>query len=274
MLGHSGAVDAEDIPTPTAPSPEHPVAPGDQVGEVIPKLDESVETPPQRDPSFPYRVKIYVGDRPRESSFLGNDEYVPLDRGDVYKIVVENRTDRQVYLRLLVDGLNTLPEPVPGEAETDGQATAVYRPAQRVSLDEAQAWRLEPCPPEAQAKRYTIRGFYRRFGTSKDGEAEYEWETFKVVDAIESLAYQQGYTEQIGLITAAFYGVPPKEKPPEEPRPRGPGGVGTAGGEKERGRLDEYQKTPVGDLRGVINVHYVEPEALKSLTDKKAASRE
>lgn len=261
-LGMSGIVplpvDPDESTPPTAPSPEHPVAPRERVGQ-------TVSEPENGSDKLPFRVTIYVDDKPRESRLVERDEYVALARGEVYEIGVENRSDQPVYLRLLVDGLNTLPEPVrsAGDSAEQDQGPTVYRPAQRVHLDEASAWRLDSCPPEATAKRYTVQGFYRRFGDDK-----YEWETFKVVDARESLAYQQGYAEQTGLITAAFYEVLPMEKPLAESRSRGHGNVGTAGGKKERGELDEFEETPVGRLLHLVNIHYVEPELLDTISQQ------
>lgn len=273
MLGRSGVVKPEALPPPAAPSPENPVPPGEQDPE-RPKLAGSSETPPPLDPDFLYRVKIYVGDQHREGTFLGNDEYVPLEQGEVYEIEVENASDEPVWMRLLVDGLNILDEPVPGEVGADGQRTVVYLPHQRVSLDKARAWQPQP------HTRHRFRGFYHRLADARQaGHGEYEWETFKVVDAPKSLAYQQGYSEQIGLITAAFYAYEPPEKEPAEQtgrdrsgnRSRGRG-IGTTGGEKGQGEVPECQSSPVGRPLGIINIYYVEPEALQSLTEKKAAA--
>jgi len=259
----------EDLSPPSAPSPEKPAAPGEHAPHSQKSVGSS-KTPPAAPDSL-YHVEIYVGDERRESIRVGNDTYVPLERGDVYTIVVENGSDKPVWMRLLVDGLNTLPEPVPGEVGADGQPTVVYRKAQRVSLDKARAWQPQP------QTRHVFRGFYYRLGEGRQaGHGKYEWDTFKVVDAPMSLAYDQGYTEQIGLITAAFYEYePPQKKPAEaapdrsESRSRGRG-LGTGRGEKRQGEVRECTAAPVGPLLDIVNIYYVEPEELDRLKREQA----
>ena len=61
---------------------------------------------------------------------------MPLAKGEVYQIRVETRASHRARLRLLVDGLNTLPEKI--QAKNVSLASkppeAVYAGAQRVSL--------------------------------------------------------------------------------------------------------------------------------------------
>ncbi len=78
----------------------------------------------------------------------------------------------------------------------------------------------------------------------------------------QSLATEQGYTEQLGLITAGFYEVPGTESP------RGQTQVGTGRGEKRRGEIEEYREGPVGRCLGVVNIRYVTPDALEALRNK------
>ncbi len=255
MFGLNGSVDAKDRRPPAAPSPDNPFPGSNQVDQTIAELDESAQEHPAGKKDLPFRVTVYVNEQPRESVLLEAGECVPLAAGEVYVIQVENRSDRPVYLRLLVDGLNTLDEPV--RIGPEGQQTVEYLPHQRVSLDEARAWRLEP------RQAYWIQGFYHRSGQSDEGKADYEWDTFKVVAPPESLAYQQGYTEQIGLITAMFCEVPEHEPPGA--RTRALGNVGTGAGKKRQGKIEEYQPTSVGRLLAVFNIHYVEPEVLERL---------
>lgn len=260
-LGHSGTVKPKpkNLQPPKAPSPDNPKVPGEPTDGGIPQFEPNGT-------SSDFRVTIDVGDEAREAIAVGANQYVALAKDEVYTIVVENRRAEAVYLRLLVDGLNTLPERVEEESALEGRRQNVYRPAQFVPLDQARAWRMEARPADAEASVYEIQGFYRRLG-----DGQYEWQTFKVVQASESLAYQQAYQEQIGLITAAFYQVRPEQ--PARSRSRGSGEIGTGPGEKRQGKVEEYREAPVGHLLTVINIHYLEPEAFERLqhSQEKAA---
>ena len=156
-------------------------------------------------PDFPFRVQIIVDGKERKGVFLNNDMFVALGKGEVCRVKIENRADYPVMTRLLIDGLNTLPEPRtedPDKAvrvEPTSQKKSEYLPAQRVSLDEAQARKLDP--GDVKPRAYTILGFYSVTGKNA------KYREFLMVDAQESLAGRQQFTDQIGLITAAFYTV-------------------------------------------------------------------
>lgn len=247
MLGRSVAVKPGDH---DASSSNSAVTAEVKIGAAIARLDSRAATKPHPvlDTAFPFRVKILVDGREREATVKDNDLYVPLSKGEVYQIRVETRARHRVLLRLLVDGLNTLPEKI--QAKNVSLASkppeAVYAAAHRVSLDDAQAWKLEPAPNDRQPRVYRITGFFSRTGENAVSN------DFKVVDAAESLAASRQFTERIGLITAAFYA----------PR-AGSRAVGTGRGAERRGRTDLYKATPVGKLLGVINIRYIEPEALE-----------
>ena len=80
--------------------------------QVVQQMDEHAKGPhPLQDPNFPYRMKIMIGGQERTPVFRGNEMFVPVRQGEVYEIWVRNETPQSVRMRLLVDGLNTLPEP-------------------------------------------------------------------------------------------------------------------------------------------------------------------
>ena len=91
-----------------------------------------------------------------------------------------------------------------------------------------------------------MRGFF----TSTGPDAQLL--EFKVVDAQDSVAARQQFTDQIGLITAAFY----------EPK-GGPRRVGTGFGNLRTEDATEAAHLEVGHLRAVVHIRYVEPEALR-----------
>ena len=181
-------IDVEPPPQPaTSPDEESPIAP---VDAIIQHADQQAKGPhPLADPEFPYRVKIMVGGRERTGVFDGNDMYVPLNKGEQFEIWIENRSGKLTLMRLLVDGLNTLPE----KESTRGVQTLLV--AHRVNLADARHWVLDP----SVSNRYAVRGFF----TSVETAAKYR--AFKVVDAGQSLASRQKFTDQLGIITAAFY---------------------------------------------------------------------
>jgi len=217
---------------------------------------ESRRGHPMLDPNFPFPVSIVVRGQPRKGVFRGDDLFVPLRQGETYEIWVENRSGKPVMMRLLVDGLNTLPEPVTPKA-VSVEPKLQYLPAQRVSLDEARAWELDP----ARAKVFAVRGFWTQTGPPKGVYRE-----FRVVDAHSSVAAQQHFTEQVGLITAAFYEA---VTTPREARTRGV--VGTAYG-KEREEILEPAKFWPGRLLAVVHIRYVEPDELKTLEAEQSSS--
>lgn len=202
----------------------------------VEKLDQLARGPhPLLDPKFPYRVKIIIGGQERQGMFRGNELFVPVRVGEEYEVLVENRSGRIVLLRLLVDGLNTLPQKQQKGVRGDSIAA-------RVNLDEARHWVLDP----AKSKENGFRGFVAE--TGQHGEVR----KFKIVDAEASLAARRQFTDNIGLITAAFYADAGHAR----------GGVATGFGESREEDLTERAGTKVGNLLAVVNIRYVEEKAL------------
>ncbi len=250
MLGRSIVVEPDDRrpPLPNESAPAGGTQPS-LVDLLVNRIDQRAQGPhPMMDPRFPLRVKVMVKDpvsgevEERKGVFRGNDLYVPLRRGDVYELWVQNDTDQLVLMRLLVDGLNTLPDrPGKGMVVEPAGGAGGYAPAVRVNLDEARHWVLDPRAGKVNA----VRGFFTKTGS--DGRLL----EFKVVDAQDSVAARQQFTDQIGLITAAFY----------DPK-GGPRRVGTAFGNERTEDATEAARIEVGNLRTVIHIRYCEPEAV------------
>ncbi len=190
-------------------------------------------------------MEIVVDGKVRQPVFHGKECYVSLRRGEVYAIRVRNQSDEMVRLRLLVDGLNTLPELQPRKAVTVEpiEEKPQYHTAVRVSLDEARAWILDPGPPRI------VQGFF-----SGTGEVA-PYNEFLVTDATDALAYRKGFTDQIGLITAAFYA-------PDKSAGRG---IGTTLGEARQTVVKERETWPVGKLLAIVQIRYASPEAIARL---------
>jgi hypothetical protein len=150
-------------------------------------------------------------------------------------------------MRLLVDGLNTLPEK---EANTKGIQT--YLVGKRVNLDEARFWVLDPRDPHAlRTSGHPAWGF-RGFITEEGAQGKYR--EFLVVDADQSLAARQQFTDQIGLITVAFY------------HPKGGARtVGTGLGKEKSEEIRKYGEIEVGNLIGVLHLRYAEEGAVNEI---------
>jgi hypothetical protein len=245
MLGYSA-----NAPLPAPPTVDRPTPP-----EPIIALDHEAQgAHPMLDPKFPYRVQIMVGNEERKAVFRGNDMFVPLRKGEVYWIRIENRDPAVVLLRLLVDGRSTLPEKVGTKnvsvesIENPKNEQEVELPAQRVNLAEARYWRLAP------SGVFGIRGFFSKLG--EDGK----YNEFKVTDVPNSLSERETFSDQLGIITAAFY--TPKG---------GSRGLMTEPGKEQKQKLRMYKDMEIGKLLAPITVHYVEPEVLQRTLEKKVA---
>src|SRR5262245_1048961 len=243
MLGRSAVVRPEDRGVATKPSRE-------SEDRLVERLDLRSEGPhPAKGDEAPFGVRVMVGGRERAGVVRGNDYLVPVRDGEVYSIEVENRTGQVVCLRLLVDGLNTLPEAEDRELGSKGLDVMAWgRP---VKLDEARHYVLDP----ATSERFAVRGFVTQTGPAG------RLREFTVVRAEDALAARQQFTEGIGLITAAFYDAAPA---PPGPRARAIPGPGTAAGREVNADLREAAGVAVGPLRAVFNLRLVNADELQA----------
>jgi uncharacterized caspase-like protein len=257
MLGRSVRVDPLDR-MPMVPRPGQPPPP--PISQtVIERADvRSQGAHPMRDPAFPYRVRMFVVTNPQEQDIDkrivkerepvfpggGNECYVPVRVGEVYEVRVENKSGQTVLLRLLVDGLNTQLEI---EKDTKGIETAIV--GQRVNLDEAKHCELDPKARNAVliqgVPTWAVRGFVAEKGPQGTVKQ------FTVVDGAQSLAARRQFTDQIGIITAAFY-LPPGDA-------RGPG---FDAGEDLKEEIREAKHKQVGNLVAIVHLRYVDERAL------------
>jgi len=247
MLGRSVSLSPRDYgPTPSATSTGQtaagqPAAPV-QAPQVIRRMDQKATGPhPFQDPNFPFPVRLMIDGQERKGMFRGNDYFVPVRKGEVYELWIENRSGSNVLMRLLVDGLNTLPE----KEVTKGVQMFVV--GKRVNLDEARHWELDP----AQGTLFAVRGFVTETGVQG------KLREFLVTDADQSLAARQKFTDQIGLITAAFY-TPVKPQP--DPRSRGM--LGTTLGNERNEQILEAERLVPGKLLSVVHIRYVDAASL------------
>lgn len=149
---------------------------------------------------------------------LGNRIYIPLERGDVYRIRILNPLPEQVMVRLLVDGLNTLPEKIVPPVKTKFVAVAedtemeyiqslkesgaiivqdikgeFYQVAAPRGLDNARSWKFAP------GQESVIPGFFHEVGAGG------QYTEFRVTDAPFSVAGRTRFDTQLGLISIGFF---------------------------------------------------------------------
>lgn len=267
MLPRSVIVQAADYQTTVAPTIDRPSL--DNESKVVERLDKRTEEEPHPllNPQSPFRVRILVDDRERKPVFRGRECYIGLGKGESFRIEIGCARDEITLLRLLVDGLNTLPEvmlsstetpaaPNPSGISTRGRVVASERTAKgllqerwapRVDLPEARHWELDP--NRTPRKLWGIGGF-----TTTVGDGHGTWRKFVVAEAAESLAVRQGYGDQVGIITAAFYAPAP-----------GARSIGVVAGPEERVRMQMASGARPGNLLSVIQIRYVEPAILQKL---------
>ncbi|QDU29439.1 Caspase domain protein [Anatilimnocola aggregata] len=213
---------------------------------------------PLRDPQFPFPISIKVrrADRPQDPSQVrefifksvgeGDEQreecFLPVRKGEVLEVWIGNRSKDRTIMRCLVDGLNTLPE-------KDGdKGVTTWITGKRVNLDEARAWLLDPKDTKAAKVQgvptFVLRGFASQVGT--DGKMR----EFTVVDADRSLAARQKFTDQIGIITAAFY-----------VDGNGPRGVGIDA-VREISQDLRTVEAKIGNLISVVSIRYADADTL------------
>jgi hypothetical protein len=243
----------EDEPNPV---PARPVSITDTV---IAKADERSRGPhPLKDPNFefPITIKARRADRPndapkaREFVFKtvgeGDDQreecFVPVRNGEVIEIWVGNRSGSAAMMRLLVDGLNTSLE------EESAKGVKTYVVGKRVNLDEARPKVLDPNAQGATkfdgVPTWAVRGFVTELGPRG------KLREFTIVDADKSLAARQKFTDQIGIITAAFYTVSGSQR-----------SVGIDAGREVSENIRSV-KAKVGNLLSVVHIRYVDASTL------------
>jgi hypothetical protein len=201
---------------------------------------------PMSNEEFPLRVYLTVNGSPVPTRFSdGRRLYASVEPGQDYEIMIENNSGQDLFLRLLVDGRNTLPD-------RPFDDTGPLLPQQYVSLTRARCWFCV-----AGQKKYRIGGFYTTIQAGGDSAANAVFQTFRVTDAraVSERAPDEDYREQLGVITAAFYQPVAKSASPMAARPN----YATEAGDVRQGSVTIYRGDQgPGPLLGdaAINIHY------------------
>jgi len=221
--------------------------------QLIDSLEDARQRHPMADPSFEFRMSLWVDGKPMPSSWSHDKRrlYTPLIQGEDYAIRVTNDSRKPVFMRLLVDGLNTLPDrPLTTRQDEYEVATvdesAARAPAQYANLRIARPWWVE-------AGTYQVDGFFTGFEAAPGSkEADGKYRTFHVTDATSSLAWNKGYKKDVGIVTAVFYSPTRKitDLAPNSPR-------GTTFGISRNRKVTMYRGDQMpGDMLAVIHIHY------------------
>ena len=268
-----------DLTVPRRPEWGYTSVPGvgmielEQQRQINEGLKKRNERHPMADPGNPFKVRFEV--RPmnkpnakyveRKVVFKGNECFLPLSKGEEYRIMVKCGTKREVtdymvmnevFVRVLVDGLNTLSQRERVQMKgvlleaVGPKDKSEYVVMPRVNLSDARAWVMQ------RNKEFKIEGFYDASGKNST------LQRFQVVDADESAAARKNYTEQLGLITIGFFEptMIAAHAPVEDD-------IGTGAGGMEKVHLETYQGGLIpGPMMAVFNIRYLTPEALKKLT--------
>ena len=237
----------------------------EQVAEqlFVPASEQQATSHPLLEGELPvsFRVRVRQGEEdafverpPLQEELREGRFFVPMKRGEQYEILVETRARFPVFMRLFVDGLNTLAErqrvgTKDVFVEILPENKMALAPAQRVNLSEARAWALHPPERRGESRTFVVKGFYHGCGK--------QYNAFEVGYAREAVASQRGYRDELGVITAALY------YPESRVHARS---YGEAGDEEQPGtRLGRLYETDLkaydgpflpGGLMAVIHLHY------------------
>lgn len=175
----------------------------DESAEIAAQISE--ERNPIDDPESPFKAQIRVANARgqfelREGKTFNGKRYVPLDVGETYEILLTNRfADADgCYVRLFVDGLNTLSEARPENrnmAAADPDSTTESAP-RVLDPEKARPWYLE------RMKTHAVKGFTDK----KAGVAKARIRPFKIeAYSLDALAVSKGVeTSELGVVTAIF----------------------------------------------------------------------
>lgn len=200
------------------------------------------QTHPLLDPRFPFPMRIEVQNgtgwekRPFEFTDNGQECIVRFRKGEVFRIRVGNKSGSTTMMKLLVDGLDTLPH----RTDLGERLTEVAKP---VSFSDARNHILDPSTLPAGYDSWSVNGFATGVGSDaivKD---------FKVLDVADSWAARQQFTDQVGLISAQFGNVATKRR-----------SIGIGSGNDRRVNLETRSGLQFGEIQAVVHIRY---EAMK-----------
>ncbi|MDD3587530.1 MAG: caspase family protein [Thermoguttaceae bacterium] len=208
----------------------------------------------------------------RKGAVIDNDYYVPLDKEEEYAIYLTNKGESDLWAKVLVDGRNTLSQPmtrVAKDLEVVEAANGKNVIAPRVTLDEAAAWMIYGTGRDEDGNKrtnsgqkslphqYAIFGFY-----DTDSRQNSKLYPFVLTDADEALENRDQYADQTGLITVAFCQAVPLQEVRGVHQDLGTR-YGT--GRDVELKTDQSETRP-GDIVAVCNIRYISRDLFRKLT--------
>ena len=164
---------------------------------------------------FPYYLRVKGAEGAKREYYLDGRRYVLALPGETYTLEIENRTGKAVGVALFVDGLNT---------------AFMKRELPRAAVK----WIVYP------RQTATIPGWQVDGGTAR---------RFVFAGREESLAARQGFADEVGLITAAFFSE-------QESLTRGEQQAGTKAGEAFGAPVESVEVRLESSPAVVFNVWY------------------
>ena len=186
---------------------------------------------------------------------MGNEYYIPLNKGEEYQIWVKNGSNAEKFVRVLVDGMNTLSQRMADTSkgmtveETNG-ADIPFELAPIVELETARSWVADA------GQTMAVAGYYN---VNESTPAQSSLYRFELGDADESLGARKSYTQKLGRITIGIYDA-------VERRTR-KGTVGTKIQAREDVVVGTYtgKNIPADEPAVVYNIRYVSQEEFDKL---------
>lgn len=198
------------------------------------KIDPSKLKNPFLENDNRYKIEILCGDKPLPlyRGETGEDKgkvFVPAEREQPYAIRLTNNTAKPVAVALLIDGINSITQ------------SGTYEPGR------TRKWVIDP------KSSVVIKGYQQ----SKVSAREFVFTT-----AEESLAASQGTTDELGVISAAFF--------EERGAGKGIGGataarMGTKAGEAIASKVQEVQFDPNDAPAVIMSIRYDSKDKVEKL---------
>jgi hypothetical protein len=134
---------------------------------------------PLDDDSFPFEVQIAVDDYARKPQRVGDKYVVRLEPSEEYYVYVKSKCSQPVLVAVYVDGLSSIDK----------------ERREPSDLEDGRHWSLKADYAMKIPGWYTI---------NKDKQTQ-QGNKFRIVERGDSLAAQQGFEDNIGMITVIFY---------------------------------------------------------------------
>ncbi len=189
---------------------------------------------PAEDKTFPYPIAIKVGGSIREPQQIAGKAVIELNEGEEYAIMVQNDSDRDAYVALYVDGINTINQQL----------------VEPERLDTKNHWYLE-----ARSGRREIKGWFEiARDSSGQPTGQQTYKTFRVMASSGSVAAITGFRDNIGMVTAILYSVGMNDIPQERSYTRSL--LGTGEGQSGAAKLEFKAGTPRGIMLASLTLYY------------------